>query len=414
MALETAIVTAVTMVRISIALLMALGLGGVSAQDRSGPGPLPDTPSVAGSVDGDEPPKPDPLPKDDGTRVSVLGYHEFSPTLAPSMMRIRTATFRKQMEAIKSLALPVISLTDFIAWKRGDKTIPPRSVMITIDDGWKSVYTEAFPILKEFNYPFTVYLYTNYVDGGGRALTTPMIKEMMAHGCTIGNHSVSHPFLGTVKREAAKGPQAYESFLRREFGESQAFLQQRFGQPVTTYAYPGGYYSEDMFPLAEEYGYEFLFTVQPGKIRRDLDNRVLPRYIIHGNSELHFELATTFKATVAGGALPGAVVQTTPHPVLPEPGSRIESRLPTIAADLSKVEDLDPESLVMRVSGFGKVEAVYNPESGRYSWTVNRRLRHRVCEVNIQWRLQGKSDYETPMRWSFQIEREAAYQAGAE
>ena len=53
-------------------------------------------------------------PKDDGTRVSVLGYHEFSSSLAPSQMRIRTATFKKQMEALKSLRLPVISLQDFL------------------------------------------------------------------------------------------------------------------------------------------------------------------------------------------------------------------------------------------------------------------------------------------------------------
>ena len=52
--------------------------------------------------------------KDDGTRVSVLGYHEFSSSLAPSQMRMRTATFKKQMEALKSLRLPVISLHDFL------------------------------------------------------------------------------------------------------------------------------------------------------------------------------------------------------------------------------------------------------------------------------------------------------------
>ena len=45
----------------------------------------------------------------------------------------------------------------------------------------------------------------------------------------------------------------------------------RYKQPVTTYAYPGGYHTEDMLPIAHEFGYQFLFTVLPGKIRRDLD-----------------------------------------------------------------------------------------------------------------------------------------------
>ena len=351
--------------------------------------------------------------KDDGTRVSVLGYHEFSSSLAPSQMRMRTATFKKQMEALKSLRLPVISLHDFVEWKKGKKFIPPRAVMITIDDGWKSVYTEAFPILKEHKFPFTVYLYKDYVDGGGRALTTPMIREMQKHGCTIGSHSVSHPFPGTVKYHARKGEAAYLKFLRREFGDSKRFLEGRFGQPITTYAYPGGYFTEAMYPVAAECDYEYLFTVLPGKIRSGLDNRRLPRYIIHGNSDLHFEQATTFKALRGAEALSGVVVQTTPHPVKPEPGSRIELRLPLITADLSGVENLNPDSIVMRVSGFGKVDHEYDPASGHVSWTVDRRLRHRVCEINVQWQIKGRAKHEPPMRWSFLVEREAAYQVGA-
>lgn len=386
------------------ALLLPI-VGFSPAQEQTGP-PDGAIPAPRGTLP--------PLPKDDGTRVSILGYHEFSSTLAPSQMRIRTATFRKQMEALKNLGLPVIPLRDFLAWKKGTKFIPPRSVVLTIDDGWKSVYTEAFPILKEYRFPFTVYLYKNYVDGGGRALTTAMIKEMQKHGCTIGSHSVSHPFPGTVKYHARKGDEAYEKFLRREFGESKRFLEEKFGQDITTYAYPGGYYTESMYPMAEEFGYDYLFTVLPGKVRRDLDNRRLPRYIIHGNSDLHFEQATTFKSILGAEAVAGAVVQTTPHPVVPEPGSRIESRLPSISADLSGVKNLDPETIVMRVSGFGRVKHKFDPTTSRLIWTVNRRLRHRVCEVNMQWRLKGRTKYESPMRWSFLIEREAAYQAGAE
>ena len=50
----------------------------------------------------------------------------------------------------------------------------------------------------------------------------------------------------------------------------------------------------------------------------------------------------------------------------------------------------------------------------KYSWTVNRRLRHRLCEVSVQWRLKDSSKYESPMRWSFLVEREVTYQPGAE
>ena len=129
-----------------------------------------------------------PPPPDDGVRVSVLGYHDFSETTPETEMLIRTSKFRKQMEAIKNLGLPVIPMADFQAWKRGEKDIADKSIVITIDDGWKAVYTDAYPILKEFGFPFTLFLYKNYVDGGGKALTSAMIEEMQKSGATIGSH----------------------------------------------------------------------------------------------------------------------------------------------------------------------------------------------------------------------------------
>jgi peptidoglycan/xylan/chitin deacetylase (PgdA/CDA1 family) len=351
---------------------------------------------------------PDPS-ADGGVRVAVLGYHEFSDDQPPSAMRIKTGTFREQMEAIRNLDLSVISHEDFIAWKRGLKTIPQRSVLITIDDGWKSVYTDAYPILREFGYPFTVYLYTNYVDGGGRALTTAMVREMQQHGCSVGSHSVSHPFPATVKRHAKEGPEALERFLRKEMGSSKRFLEERFGSPVITYSYPGGYHTDEMFPIADEFGYEFLFTVTPGKVKASSDPRVLPRYMVLGNYPRIFEMATSFRAV--GGAAPLLGYQKAPHPVKPEPGGLIESRLPVIVADLSGVENLDPDTLVMRVSGFGKVPASFDSAASTCRWQVDRHLRQRICEVTLSWRLKDRAEFEPPMRWSFQVDREAAYQS---
>jgi peptidoglycan/xylan/chitin deacetylase (PgdA/CDA1 family) len=358
-------------------------------------------------------PAEDPSLPDDGVRVAILGYHEFSETQTETAMRIRTAKFRKQMEVIRQLGITVISLDDFMAWKRGEREIPEKSILITLDDGWKSVYTDAFPILKEFGYPFTLYLYKNYVDGGGRALTSEMIQEMMAAGATIGSHSVSHPLPSAVKSQLAKGPEAYDAFLRRELGESKRFLEEKFKVPVTTYAYPGGFFTEEMLTLGEELGYSHLFTVQPGKVKRSMPDNALPRYMILGNHDQIFEFATTFResATAAinpAGSIAG-LVQTTPHPVYPEPGAIINSRLPEISADLSAVEDIDPTTLVMRVSGFGTVPASFNPGSGKLSWQTNRRLRQPICQVVITWKdALGKSP-EAPLRWSFQIDRESAY-----
>ena len=325
-------------------------------------------------------------------------------------MLISTGKFRRQMQAIKDLGLNVISLEDFTAWKRGEKTIEDRSVLITIDDGWKSIYTDAFPILKEMGFPFTIFLYTNYINGGTNALTTSMIKEMQKHGCSIGSHSVSHPYPAAVKSERAKGDATFKSYLQKEMGQSRKTLQKQFGSNILCYAYPGGFVTGEMLPIASEQGYECLFTVLPGKTTRSTSNFTIPRYIILGTHDYIFRNATSFKATKTSAATVGAIVQTTPHPVIPEPGSIISTRLPSISVDLSKVENIDADSIVMRVAGFGKVPVQYDPASKIAQWKVSRRLRSRACEVSVQWRSLGDTEYGKPMTWIFLVNREAAYQ----
>jgi peptidoglycan/xylan/chitin deacetylase (PgdA/CDA1 family) len=351
--------------------------------------------------------------EDDGTRVAILGYHDFSETEPETAMRIRTSKFRKQLETIRQLGLSVISLDDFVAWKKGEKEIPEKSVLITLDDGWKSVYTDAFPILREFGYPFALYLYKNYVDGGGKALTSGMIKEMLSAGATIGSHSVTHPYPATIKGFLKKGPDAYDAFLRKEMGESKRFLESKFKVRICTYAYPGGFHTEEMLALGNEFGYSHLFTVIPGKVTRATPDDTVPRYMILGNYDKIFEFATTFRDSGSSAAQPeGAIVgmiQTTPFPVKPEAGAIINSRMPEISADLSKLGNYDPSTLVMKVSGFGEVPASFTPESGKYSWQVNRSLRQPICKVSVSWKDPAGKPAETPLHWTFQIDRDSAY-----
>lgn len=347
---------------------------------------------------------------DDGVRVAVLGYHDFSASERETAMRIRTSKFREQMEEIKKSGIPVIPMAEFIAWKDEGERIPEKAIVITLDDGWKSVYTDAYPVLKEYGFPFTLYLYKNYVDGGGKALTTEMIREMMANGATIGSHSVSHPFPQTVKSSRKRGAEEYDKFLDVEMGESKDFLEGKFKQPVTTYAYPGGYFTEEMLLKAEQVGYGHLFTVQPGKVKRSVPNNILPRYVILGNYDKIFDYAMSFRdSQSATEASIDGLVKELPHPVEPQAGAIINTRLPVISVDLSEVENIDPESLVMQVAGFGEVPANYASEGKLLSWQVNRPLRQPVCRVKVSWKTRDGSSDGSPMEWGFQIDRGAAY-----
>lgn len=354
---------------------------------------------------------------DDGVQVAVLGYHEFSATATETAMLIKTERFRKQMQVIKDLGIPVIPMADFEAWKRGEKNIPAKAVVLTLDDGWKSVYTEAYPILKEFGFPFTLFLYKNYVDGGGKALTTPMIREMMQNGASIGSHSTSHPYPATIRKFRKDGDAAFARFLNTELGESKRFLEEHFSITAHTFAYPGGYYTDEMITLADQIGYQFLFTVQPAKVRRTTPNALIPRYIILGNHDRIFELAITFKDSQAvettAGTL-GGLTQSTPFPVVPDAGSVINTRLPIVSADLSSVQNLDPATVKLAIAGFGMVPAKFDPATSIISWHINRRLRDRFTQCVVTYRLIGSTKNEPPVRWSFQIDRDSAYLPGAD
>lgn len=340
----------------------------------------------------------------DPTRVVILGYHDFSSTKEPTQMLIKTSSFRQQMQAIKDSNLKVISMEDFIAWKKGKKKIEDKSVVITIDDGWKTVYTEAYPVLKEFGYPFTVFLYTDYVDGGGAALTTPMIKEMQKNGCTVGSHSISHPYPSKVKKEKAKGEKSFTNYLQGELGESRKELREKFGTSVNSYAYPGGHFCDEMHPISEAIGYDCMFTVLPGKTTISTPNFTIPRYIVLGTHDYIFSNAITFKST-------GGDMKETRHPVSPKPGEVIKNRLPLITADLSAVKNIDPESITMSLPGYAKVPAIYDPETKKLSWQVHRRIRSKSCEVKIHWKLLENKATQAPITWIFSIDQNALYQS---
>ncbi len=177
-----------------------------------------------------------------------------------------------------------------------------------------------------------------------------------------------------------------------------------------------------MAPISAEFGYQALFTVLPGRITRDTDPLRLPRYVILGTHDHIFTLATTFApaaspadggpdSPAANGAIAAALAPPPPtaHPVFPEPGAVIEDRLPVIRAELAGVENLDPASLVMEVSGFGSVAAGFDPERKVLSWKATRKLRQPVCNVTVSWKDLNGHAAPVPLRWQFRLDRVGAY-----
>jgi hypothetical protein len=151
-----------------------------------------------------------PIPPPDTNRTAkfmVLLYHRFEDT--PAELVTTPNDFRAQMKALKDNGISVISMQDLLAWRKGEKAIPSKSAVITIDDEWNSQYYVAWPILKEFGFPFTLFIYTQWVNTGGKAMTWAQLEEMRDAGVDIEAHTVSHHDL----RHAPRG-QVYPSYTK--------------------------------------------------------------------------------------------------------------------------------------------------------------------------------------------------------
>src|SRR2546422_10748841 len=133
---------------------------------------------------------------DQTAQTIIFCYHRLVDKIRYPGTEITPAVFEAQMKELKDRGITVISLQDLLAWKRGEKNIPPRCDVITFDDGWKSQYEVAWPIMKKFGYTFTMFIYTEGVAGaslgGGQAITWEMLADMRDNGIDIQAHTATH------------------------------------------------------------------------------------------------------------------------------------------------------------------------------------------------------------------------------
>ena len=369
----------------------------------------------------DIPPPPEPVAMEPivnkDARISILGYHDFTEGRSSNDMVLNIDDFRSQMQAIKDADLPVISMQEFLDWKQAKASIPAECVMITIDDGWKATNTLALGVLKEFGYPFTVFLYKNYVGVGGRSMTHEEIRELAANGGTLCSHSVSHQ---NMSQRRGKSPDAYTAWLREELEDSHNFLEQNFGDTgavVKAFAFPYGIYNDQVLELAKEFGYEACFTVNGKKTNWESEDMEIGRYVVHGTTLANFDPALSFgggNLTSSGRKLmtesknEEGEVEEPLITVKPPSGSLIGNRLPLIEVNLAKLEGVRPETISMRITGFGKVPHTFDSDTGILSYQIPQRLRQEHCAVQVGFRHAGNDEAEI-IGWEFKIDLLADY-----
>ena len=217
--------------------------------------------------------------------VPILCYHRFDKN-CKSKLCMPEHLFEEQIQTLKKNDFSIITsqmLLDFLEYR---EALPARSAMITIDDGYRSTYDIAFPILKKYGYTATIYVYTDFVGVSKSSLTWDHLKEMKSNGFEIGSHTVSHSDL--TKKLEAETDNMYLERIDRELAISKQIIDSKLNQNTIALAYPYGRYNNIVQEIARRAGYQTAVTVKFDGNPFFADSMALNRWQILSNDKRDF------------------------------------------------------------------------------------------------------------------------------
>jgi len=215
--------------------------------------------------------------------ATILMYHRFGEDKYPST-NVRLDQFEEHLEILAGGDYTVMSLAEIVEKLQEGTPLPDRTVAITIDDAYLSVYEEAFPRLKARGFPATLFVATRPVDRNLRSyMNWDQLREWQAAGFDIGSQTQTHPHMHRISLEAN----------RQELTVSNERFLAELGMRPTLFAYPYGEYDLDVVNLVKETGFTAAFGQNSGVAHGFNGFFELPRFAMneqYGNRE-RLELA---------------------------------------------------------------------------------------------------------------------------
>lgn len=209
----------------------------------------------------------------------ILQYHHVSSN-TPRITSVTLDEFRTHMEYLRDNGFSVLPLEDIVSALREGSPLPDRSVAITFDDGYRNNYDAAYPLLREFGWPFTLFISSDLVGSNDALyLNWEQIREMAANGATIANHGLTHLYL--LAREEGEDDTAWIRRIEREIVDAEARIEKETGQNHRLFAYPYGEYDDTIQQLVSRLGFTGLGQ-HSGAINASSDFTALPRFPFSG------------------------------------------------------------------------------------------------------------------------------------
>ncbi len=203
----------------------------------------------------------------------ILMYHSIDEHENVTKLSVSPEGFSRQMGFLYKHKYNVISLEEMVELIKKGKKIPPKTFAITFDDGYKNNFLYAYPILKKYSFPTTIFVITNFIGKEGY-LTLGDMKKMQENNITFGSHTKSHLWL----------PDLTDKKLREEVFGSKEILEKSLKNQIKFISYPIGAHDERVKSVVKEAGYTAGCATNPGPKRRWDDIYALKRIRISRTS----------------------------------------------------------------------------------------------------------------------------------
>lgn len=219
--------------------------------------------------------------------VSVLMYHRFGENKYPTT-NIKMDQFSDHIKELMKTKYNVIKIQDGLNAIQNISLVKDRSVIITIDDAYSSVFNNAWPILKKYGLPFTLFVSTDVIDNKTPGyMSWEEIRILRDNGVTIGSQTKSHPHMHNLS----------ENQIVKELEFSNSRFVKEIGSKPEIFAYPYGEYNLNVVKKIKINGFKAAFGQHSGVAHLSLGLYQLPRFAMneaYGNMQ-RFLLAVNAK-----------------------------------------------------------------------------------------------------------------------
>ncbi len=203
--------------------------------------------------------------------VPILMYHSIG--YKDGTYFVTPENFAKQMQYIKNKGYQVITLEELVQSIKNKKPAKRNKVVITFDDGCKSSFVYAYPILKKYNFPAIIFLITDFMDKTYMAEDIHLLSwddalEMFKNGIAFGSHTKKHFYCGEFNDE---------NELISEINESKQMIEAKLSVPADFFCYPSGGFNPRVKAVVAQAGYQGACTTNRGFVKFNQDVYELKR-----------------------------------------------------------------------------------------------------------------------------------------